>query len=152
MDLNKIEQGVRLILEGIGEDAGREGLKDTPERVAKMYKELFWGMKEDPSKVVQVTFAENHDEMVLVKEIPFYSVCEHHLMPFVGRAHVAYIPDGNIIGLSKIPRLVEMYARRLQVQERMTCEVAETLQEILRPKGVAVVLEAAHMCAIMRGV
>ena len=154
MDLNKIEQGVRLILEGIGEDAGREGLKDTPERVAKMYKELFWGMKEDPSKVVQVTFAENHDEMVLVKEIPFYSVCEHHLMPFVGRAHVAYIPgkDGKITGISKLARVVEITSRRLQLQERLTTTIADSLVSALDPRGVLVLIEAEHFCMSMRGV
>ena len=141
------------LLLAIGEDPEREGLQRTPERVARMYTEILSGYRTNPVELVNgAIFESDYQDMVVVRDIEFHSLCEHHMLPFTGKAHVAYIPDGNIIGLSKIPRLVEMYARRLQVQERMTCEVAETLQEILRPKGVAVVLEAAHMCAIMRGV
>lgn len=154
MDLNKIKQGVRLVLEGIGENIGREGLRDTPTRVANMYQELFWGIGEDPTKVVTVTFAENHDEMVLVKKIPFYSVCEHHLMPFVGKAHLAYIPgkEGKITGISKLARVVEVTSRRLQVQERLTTTVADSLVSALSPRGVLVLIEAEHFCMSMRGV
>ena len=141
------------LLLAIGEDPERQGLQRTPERVARMYTEILSGYRTNPVELINgAIFESDYQDMVVVRDLEFHSLCEHHLLPFTGKAHVAYIPDGNIIGLSKIPRLVEMYARRLQVQERMTCEVAETLQEILRPKGVAVVLEAAHMCAIMRGV
>lgn len=154
MDINKIEEGVRLILEGVGEDPNREGLLKTPARVARMYQEIFSGLTEDPAKHFETTFDEGHEEMVLVKDIPFYSVCEHHLVPFFGFAHVAYIPneDGRICGLSKIARLVDVYAKRPQVQERLTSQVADTLIEHLDPQGVIVVLEAEHMCMSMRGV
>lgn len=154
MDTEKIEQGVRLILEGIGEDPDREGLQRTPFRVAKMYEEIFAGMNEDPAQHFEVTFDEHHEEMILVKDIPFYSMCEHHLVPFFGHAHVAYIPrvDGRICGLSKLARLVDAYAKRPQVQERLTSEIADTLIEYLEPQGVIVVLEAEHMCMSMRGV
>ena len=154
MDNAKIEQGVRLILEGIGEDPDREGLLDTPARVARMYEEVFAGLTEDPARHFEVTFDEHHEEMVLVKDIPFYSMCEHHLVPFFGKAHVAYIPasDGRICGLSKLARLVEAFAKRPQVQERLTNQIADTLIEQLDPQGVIVVLEAEHMCMSMRGV
>lgn len=154
MDNAKIEQGVRLILEGIGEDPDREGLLDTPARVARMYEEVFVGLTEDPARHFEVTFDEHHEEMVLVKDIPFYSMCEHHLVPFFGKAHVAYIPasDGRICGLSKLARLVEAFAKRPQVQERLTSQIADTLIEQLDPQGVIVVLEAEHMCMSMRGV
>jgi GTP cyclohydrolase I len=141
------------LLRAIGEDPDREGLRRTPERVARMYGELLSGYETDLAALVNGAIFESETrEMILVRDIDFYSLCEHHMLPFTGRAHVAYIPDGKIIGLSKIPRLVEMYARRLQVQERMTGQIAETLQEILLPKGVAVLVEGAHLCAMMRGV
>lgn len=145
---------MRAILEGIGEDLGREGLRDTPERVANMYEEIFSGIGQDAAKVLSATFSENHDEMVLVKDIPFYSVCEHHLMPFVGKAHVAYIPskDGQITGISKLARVVDTVSRRLQVQERLTTEIARALTDALDPRGVMVVVEAEHLCMSMRGV
>ena len=154
MDIAKIEQGVRLILEGIGETPDREGLLKTPSRVAKMYEEIFAGMAEDPAQHFEVTFDEHHEEMVLVRDIPFYSMCEHHLIPFFGNAHVAYIPraDGRICGLSKLARLVDVFAKRPQVQERLTSQIADTLIEHLEPQGVIVVLEAEHLCMSMRGV
>ena len=154
MDKAKIEEGVRLILEGVGEDPDREGLRETPARVARMYEEVFAGLTEDPARHFEVTFDEHHEEMVLVKDIPFYSMCEHHLVPFFGKAHVAYIPasDGRICGLSKLARLVEAFAKRPQVQERLTNQIADTLIEQLDPQGVIVVLEAEHMCMSMRGV
>jgi GTP cyclohydrolase I len=154
MDRAKIENGVRLILEGIGEDPSREGLLDTPRRVAEMYEEIFAGMAQDPAEHFCVTFNEDHQEMVLVRDIPLYSVCEHHLLPFLGKAHVAYIPgkNGRICGLSKIARVVELFARRPQVQERLTSQVADTLVEHLGPQGVLVVIEAEHLCMSMRGV
>lgn len=153
-DKDKIEQGVRLILEGIGEDLKREGLKNTPARVAAMYGEIFSGIGQDPRETITVTFAENHDEMVLVKDIPLYSVCEHHLMPFIGRAHVGYIPgkDGKITGISKLARVVDQLSRRPQVQERLTTQVADSLVAALKPRGVMVVVEAEHLCMSMRGI
>ena len=154
MDRDKIEQGVRLILDGIGEDAGREGLLETPRRVADMYEEIFAGLDRDPAEHFCVTFNEGHQEMVLVRDIPLYSVCEHHLLPFLGTAHVAYIPgkSGRICGLSKLARVVDVYARRPQVQERMTTQVADAVVEHLDPAGVMVVIEAEHLCMSMRGV
>ena len=154
MDKAKIEEGVRLILEGVGEDPDREGLRETPARVARMYEEVFAGLSENPARHFEVTFDEHHEEMVLVKDIPFYSMCEHHLVPFFGKAHVAYIPatDGRICGLSKLARLVDAFAKRPQVQERLTSQIADTLIEQLNPQGVIVVLEAEHMCMSMRGV
>lgn len=154
MDAAKIEEGVRLILEGIGEDPHREGLLETPARVARMYEEVFAGLTEDPARHFEVTFDEHHEEMVLVRDISFYSMCEHHLVPFFGKAHVAYIPaaDGRICGLSKLARLVEAFAKRPQVQERLTSQIADTLIEQLHPQGVIVVIEAEHMCMSMRGV
>jgi len=148
-----IEAAVREILHEIGEEPGREGLLRTPARVAKMYAELTAGHKVDPLAVVNgAIFEVDYDEMVIVRDIHFYSLCEHHLLPFYGHAHVAYIPKGKVIGLSKIPRIVEMFARRLQVQERMTVEIADFLNQTLQPRGVAVVAQAMHMCSIMRGV
>jgi len=148
-----IELLVRDLLYNLGEDPSREGLKRTPERVARMYQEILAGYQTDLNSLVnEAIFETEYQEMVLVRDLKFYSLCEHHMLPFFGQAHVAYIPDGKIIGLSKIPRLVEMFARRLQVQERMTQQIAETLQEILHPRGIAVVVEGAHMCTIMRGV
>ncbi|MDO8885916.1 GTP cyclohydrolase I FolE [Candidatus Oleimmundimicrobium sp.] len=154
MDKDKIEQGVRLILEGIGENLSREGLKETPARVSRMCEEIFCGINKDPSKVIQIMFSENHNEMVLVKDIPLYSICEHHLMPFIGRAHVAYIPGvkGKITGISKLARVVDVVAKRPQVQERLTTVVADTLVRMLNPLGVFVVVEAEHLCMSMRGV
>jgi GTP cyclohydrolase I len=148
-----IEEAVRDILLTIGEDPQRQGLVKTPDRVARMYDELTAGYRTDPEKLINgALFDVDYSEMVLVKDIEFYSLCEHHMLPFFGRAYVAYIPDGKVIGLSKIPRIVEMFARRLQVQERMTAEIANFLQETLNPRGVAVLVEGAHMCAMMRGV
>ena len=154
MDSAKIEAGVRLILEGIGEDPDREGLQKTPARVARMYEEVFAGMTQDPHVLFETLFDEHHEEMVLVRDIPFYSMCEHHLVPFFGHAHVAYIPapNGKICGLSKLARLVDVYAHRPQVQERLTSQVADMLMEELGPQGVMVVMEAEHMCMSMRGV
>lgn len=144
---------VRDILTAVGEDVEREGLVRTPERVARMYEELTAGYHVDPAQLVNdAIFEVQYDEMVIVRDIDFFSLCEHHLLPFLGQAHVAYIPDGRVIGLSKIPRIVEMFARRLQVQERMTQQIAEFLQEALHPFGVAVVCEGVHMCTVMRGV
>ena len=154
MDAKKIEEGVKLILEGVGEDVGREGIKKTPERVAKMYEEIFSGADVDPKDLFKTTFDEGHTEMVLVKDIPFYSMCEHHLMPFFGVAHVAYIPgeNGRICGISKLARLVDVFAKRPQVQERLTTQIANTLTEQLNPMGVMVVMEAEHLCMSMRGI
>lgn len=153
-DQEKVEQGVRLILEGVGEDPDREGLIDTPARVGRMYAEILQGMNQDPSQFFKVAFEEGHREMVLVKDIPFYSICEHHLVPFFGMAHVAYLPgpSGKICGLSKLARTVEVFAQRMQVQERLTGQVANTLVDFLEPDGVIVVVEAEHLCMSMRGV
>lgn len=149
----RIEAAVREILGEIGEDPGREGLRGTPDRVHRMYHELTAGYHVDPERLINgAIFEVGYSEMVVVKDIPFHSLCEHHLLPFFGVAHVAYVPDGRVIGLSKIPRIVEMYGRRLQVQERMTQQVADFLMDRLAPKGVGVVLEATHLCAVMRGV
>ncbi|RME49288.1 MAG: GTP cyclohydrolase I FolE [Caldilineae bacterium] len=148
-----IEEAVRTILHHIGENPDRDGLRRTPERIARMYDELTAGYHVDPVELVNdALFDVNYNEMVLVKNIDFYSLCEHHMLPFFGQAHVAYIPNGKVIGLSKIPRIVEMFARRLQVQERMTTQIAELLEEVLQPRGVAVVVEGVHMCSAMRGV
>ena len=148
-----IEVAVRTILENIGEDPDREGLRRTPHRVAKAYDELLAGYETDPEAVVNgALFDVEYDEMIVVKDIEFFSMCEHHMLPFFGKAHVAYIPSDKVIGLSKIPRIVEMFARRLQVQERMTLQIAELIEEILDPLGVAVVIEGSHMCSVMRGV
>ena len=154
MDREKIEAGVRLILQGIGEDVAREGLRATPSRVADMYEEIFSGLNADPAEHFCVTFNEEHQEMVLVRDIPMYSVCEHHMVPFIGRAHVAYIPgeSGRICGLSKLARVVDVFARRPQVQERLTSQIADTIVEYLDPAGVIVIIEAEHLCMSMRGV
>lgn len=154
MDLEKIAAGVRLLLEGMGEDLQRAGIQDTPRRVAEMYAEICGGLHEDPAAEIKVIPAETHDEIVMVKDIPFSSLCEHHLVPFTGVIHIAYIPkEGQIVGLSKLARVAEIYARRLQVQERLTTQIAELLYRgELQPKGVMVVIEAVHMCMTMRGV
>lgn len=150
---DQIQTAVRLILEAVGEDPQRDGLRSTPRRVARMYEELLRGYHTDPVTLINgALFDVDYDEMVVVKSIEFYSLCEHHLLPFYGHAHVAYIPRAKVVGLSKIPRIVDMFARRLQVQERMTRQIAELLNEVLHPQGVAVVVEGAHLCAMMRGV
>ncbi len=154
VDKARIARAVREILEAVGEDPDREGLLRTPQRVAEMYEEVFAGLADDPADHLAVTFAADHDEMIMVKDIPLYSMCEHHLVPFLGRAHVAYIPNANgrITGLSKLARLVESYARRPQVQERLTSQIADEIDEKLAPRGVLVVIEAEHLCMSMRGV
>ncbi len=154
VDTARIERAVLELLTALGEDPHRDGLVKTPVRVARMYEELFAGFGENPADHLEVTFAADHDEMVMVRDIPFASLCEHHLVPFIGKAHVAYIPgeDGRITGLSKLARLVEGYARRLQVQERMTSEIADAIEEALAPRGVLVVVDAEHLCMSMRGV
>jgi len=153
MDLDKISQGVRLILEGIGDDADREGLKDTPRRVAEMYADVFAGLMEDPVSVITTMPADTHQEMVLLKGISFFSMCEHHLLPFFGKAHLAYIPSkgGKITGLSKLTKVVQVVARRPQLQERMTTTIADAMEEALKPRGVLVLVEADHLCMAMRG-
>lgn len=148
----KIEAGIRLLLEGIGEDVTREGLTATPDRVARMYEEIFGGMEENAALHLSKTFEARNNEMVVEKDIVFYSTCEHHIMPFYGKAHIAYIPDGRVVGLSKLARTVEVYARRLQIQEQMTAQIADAMMEHLKPKGVMVLVEAEHMCMTMRGV
>jgi GTP cyclohydrolase I len=150
----KVEQGIRLILEGIGEDADRGGLRETPARVARMYREIFAGIGRDASELVTVVEGADHDELIMVRDIPLFSMCEHHLIPFSGRAHVAYIPnrDQEITGLSKIARVVDLLAKRPQVQERLTTEIAEALDRALSPRGVFVVIEAEHLCMTMRGI
>ncbi len=153
IDKDKIKAAVRMILEAVGEDPEREGLRDTPARVARMYGEILKGIGVDPTSVVRVFTEKDYDEMVLVKDIPLYSLCEHHMLPFVGKAHVAYIPQGGrVTGLSKLIRIVDMYARRLQVQERLTAQIADALEQQLNPMGVMVIIEAEHMCMSMRGV
>jgi GTP cyclohydrolase I len=154
VDTNRIEAAVLEILAALGEDPDRDGLLKTPGRVARMYEELFAGFEENPADHLEITFAADHDEMVMVRDIPFASLCEHHMVPFMGQAHVAYIPgsDGRITGLSKLARLVDGYAKRLQVQERMTTQIADAIEAALDPKGVLVVVEAEHLCMSMRGV
>ena len=154
VDRARIEKAVHEILEAVGEDPDRDGLVRTPRRVADMYGEILGGLHEDPDGALEVTFEAGHDEMVMVRDIPLYSLCEHHVIPFVGKAHVAYIPnaDGRITGLSKLARLVDIYARRLQVQENLTTQIADTIQRVLEPRGVLVVIEAEHLCMSMRGV
>jgi len=151
--LAPMADAVYTLLKGVGEDPEREGLLLTPERVAKSLRFLTKGYRQDPEQLLKkAVFTESYDEMVLVKEIDIYSMCEHHMLPFFGKAHVAYIPDGKIVGLSKIPRVVEVFARRLQVQERLTQQIRDAIQNVLNPRGVAVVIEATHMCMVMRGV
>ena len=152
MDQKKIEEAIRLLLEGIGEDPEREGLVETPKRIAKMYQEICGGMDESAEEHLKKTFTAENAEMVVEKDITFYSMCEHHMLPFYGRVHIAYVPDGKVVGLSKLARTVEVYARRLQLQEQMTVQIAEALMEHLGPKGVMVYTEAEHMCMTMRGV
>ena len=154
VDAARVERLVAELLEAIGDDPTREGLKETPRRMAAMFEELLAGVADDPARFLTVTFAAEHDEMVMVRDIPFASLCEHHMVPFIGKAHVAYIPgdDGRITGLSKLARLVDGFARRLQVQERMTTQIADTLERALEPRGVLVVVEAEHLCMAMRGV
>lgn len=148
----KIRQAVRLLLEGIGEDADREGLLETPDRVARMYEELYGGMEEDAAVHLSKRFHVQDNEMVVEKDITFYSTCEHHMLPFYGKVHIAYIPDGEVVGLSKLARTVEVYARRLQLQEQLTAQIADALMENLHPQGVMVMIEAEHMCMTMRGI
>ncbi len=152
MDRKKIEQGVKLLLEGIGEDPQRPGLKDTPRRVARMYEEIFGGLAAEPDKLLKTIEGETHDEMILIKDIPFYSVCEHHLLPFIGRAHIAYIPAGSIVGLSELAKVLEHLAKRPQVQERLTSQLADMIMERLKPKGSMVIIDADHLCMSMRGI
>jgi len=152
VDKARIEKAVKEILEAVGEDPNRDGLKETPSRVARMYEEILTGMNSDPGEHLSKIFAEDHNEIVVLKSIPFYSLCEHHMMPFQGKAHIAYLPNGKIVGLSKLARLVEGFARRLQVQERLTSQIADTLMQKIDARGVAVLLEATHSCMTMRGV
>jgi GTP cyclohydrolase I len=153
MDLKKIEKGVRLILEGIGENPERAGIKDTPQRVARMYEEIFAGIETPSEEILNYIEGESHDEMVLLKDIPFYSVCEHHLLPFIGKAHVSYIPSGGkIVGLSELVKAVEILAKRPQVQERLTTQLVNLIMDRLKPKGAMVIIDAEHLCMSMRGV
>lgn len=152
MNQEKIMQGIKLLLEGIGEDVNREGLLETPDRIARMYEEICGGMEEDAAKHLGKTFSVSTNEIVVEKDITFYSTCEHHLLPFYGKAHIAYIPDGKVVGLSKLARTVEVFAKRLQLQEQLTVQIADALVENLNPKGVLVMLEAEHMCMTMRGI
>jgi GTP cyclohydrolase I len=152
-DKAAIEKAIKSIITAIGDDAGREGLKDTPKRVAEMYEDIFSGIGRDVKDVVKVFEAEDHDEMVILKDIPFYSICEHHFLPFLGKAHIAYIPRKNkLLGLSKIARVVELYAKRPQLQERLTSQIADTMMNVINPLGVLVIIEAEHLCMTMRGV
>jgi GTP cyclohydrolase I len=152
VDTEKIEKAVKQILLAVGEDTEREGIKNTPQRVARMYTELLGGMHEDPKEHLNSVFTENYDELVLLRDIPFYSICEHHLMPFIGSAHVAYLPTGSVLGVSKLARIVDCFARRLQTQERLTYQIADFIMESLKPQGVTVVLEASHSCMTIRGI
>ncbi|MDO4453360.1 MAG: GTP cyclohydrolase I FolE [Eubacteriales bacterium] len=152
MDQEKIKAGVRLLLEGMGEDVNREGLIETPDRIARMYTEIFGGMYEDAGHHLSKRFHVDNNEMVLEKDITFYSTCEHHMLPFYGKAHIAYIPNGTVVGLSKIARTVEVFAKRLQLQEQLTAQIADAFMEHLEPQGVMVMVEAEHMCMTMRGI
>jgi GTP cyclohydrolase I len=152
VDTERIEKAVKEILLAVGEDIGREGLKGTPARVAKMYAELLAGMHEDPKQNLRSVFTEDYDEIVLLRDIPFYSICEHHLMPFIGSANVAYLPSGDILGVSKLARIVDCFAHRLQTQERLTGQIADFIMDNLKPRGTAVVLEASHSCMTIRGI
>ena len=149
---DKIKEGVRLLIEGMGEDAGREGLLETPDRIARMYSEIFGGYEMDPEEILSKRFSVENSEMVLEKDITFYSMCEHHMLPFYGKVHIAYIPQGEVVGISKLARVVEVYARRLQIQEKMTSQIADAINEYIKPRGVMVVVEAEHMCMTMRGI
>jgi len=151
IDQERIAAAVREIIAAIGDDAGREGLEETPRRIAKFYAEMFSGLYEDPRDVLSRTFEESHKEMVILKDIPFYSLCEHHFLPFHGRAHVGYVPEGRIVGVSKLARTVDILARRPQMQERLTGQIADAIMDALQPDGVAVVIEAEHLCLTMRG-
>ncbi len=152
MDKPRIEKAVREILLAMGEDPDRDGLKKTPERIGRLYEEICYGLHVDPAKYLQVTFDENHNELVLLKDVPFYSLCEHHLLPFMGQAHIAYLPRGKIVGISKLARVLEVFARRPQVQERLTSQIADLMMEKLKPLGVAVMIQATHTCMTMRGI
>lgn len=152
IDQKKVEQAVKLFLEGIGEDADREGLRETPGRIARMCEELYGGMEDDAAVHLAKTFTVDSSEMVIERDITFYSTCEHHILPFYGKAHIAYIPDGKVAGLSKLARTVEVYARRLQLQEQLTGQIADALMEYMQPKGALVMIEAEHMCMTMRGI
>jgi GTP cyclohydrolase I len=152
IDTERIRKAVQEILLAVGEDTERDGLKKTPERVARMYAELLGGMHEDPKKHLSSVFTENYDEIVLLRDVPFYSICEHHLMPFIGSANVAYLPSGTVLGVSKLARVVDCFARRLQTQERLTYKIADFIMNSLKPQGVAVVLEASHSCMTIRGI
>ncbi len=152
MDKDKIEVGIQLILEGIGEDPARAGLTDTPARIARMYEELYGGINQSAGDHLTRTFQAVNNEMILEKDIVFYSTCEHHMLPFYGKAHIAYVPDGQVVGLSKLARTVEVYARRLQIQEQLTAQIADALMEYLKPQGAMVMIEAEHMCMTMRGI
>lgn len=152
MDKDKIKQGVRLILEGIGEDTEREGLTETPDRIARMYEEIFAGLNQDAAKPLGKVFSAQNTDMIVEKDITFYSMCEHHLLPFYGKAHIAYVPNGKVVGLSKLARTVEVFAKRPQLQERMTVQIAEAVMENLNAAGSMVILEAEHMCMTMRGI
>ncbi len=152
MDENKIKEAIKMIIEAIGEDPEREGLLETPDRIARMYTEIFSGLKQEPGEHLKKVFTVNSDDIVLEKDIQFYSMCEHHFMPFYGKAHVAYIPNDKVVGLSKLARTVEVFARRLQLQERMTAQIADSIMNYLEVKGVMVVIEAEHMCMTMRGI
>jgi GTP cyclohydrolase I len=151
IDMERIQKAVKEILLAVNEDAEREGLKETPARVARMYAELLAGMDDDPKQCLSV-FSENYDEIVLLRDVPFYSICEHHLMPFIGTAHVAYLPAGVVLGVSKLARIVDCFARRLQIQEKLTNQIADFIMDNLKPRGVAVVLEASHSCMTIRGI
>jgi len=152
IDEKKVQEGIRMILEGIGEDINRPGLIETPQRIANMYKEIYGGLEEDASVHLSKTFPAINNELVLEKDITFYSTCEHHMLPFFGKVHIAYIPDGKVVGLSKLARTVEVYARRLQIQEQMTGQIADAIMTHMQPKGVMVMVEAEHMCMTMRGI
>lgn len=152
VDREKVEAAIRLLLEGIGEDPNREGLEETPSRIARMYEEIYGGIEEEAGIHLAKQFTVDDNEMVVEKDITFYSTCEHHMLPFYGKAHVAYIPNGKVVGLSKLARTVDVYARRLQIQERLSSQIADALQESLSPKGVMVMVEAEHMCMTMRGI
>ena len=152
IDLDRLQRSIVAVLEALGEDPSRDGLRETPRRIAQMYEEIFGGLAIDPREYLRVGFEVAHDEMVILRNIPFYSMCEHHFLPFHGEAHVGYVPDGRVVGISKLARVVEGYARRPQIQEQLTSQVAEAIMEVLKPDGVAVVIEAEHLCMTMRGV